>query len=91
MDEHTRSKVCFLTHGDTSPSAWAFATAELAAWLQAEVADVRKQRNPSELPRKYWVAPACEEGGHDPRGTATWLGDALYIPSPAEEEAASDY
>ena len=87
MDERTRQKVRFIAPRDDGESAWDFATAELKAWLQAEIADVRRQRTAAELPREYWRRPdagAEDRAPHDPRGTASWLADPYYVPTPAD-------
>ena len=34
MDERTRQKIRFISHGDRSAEAWEFATPELRSWLQ---------------------------------------------------------
>jgi hypothetical protein len=91
MDERTTKKIRFLSSSDKSPDTWDFATPELAAWLQAEIEDVRRPRPGLAGPRKYWLPAQAEphdDSGqrvpHDSRGTASWLSDAHHIPSPAD-------
>lgn len=91
MDERTREKVRFIALGDRTDAAWDFAPAELRTWLHAEIDDVRRARASHELPRHYWQGPRGADGGlgaqeqtHDPRGTASWLADPLYTPTPAD-------
>ena len=80
MDPVTKQKVRFVRADDEGDASWSFATPELAAWLRAEAAGVRRARSASELPRRYWKAGRAVDE-HDPRGTASWLADAGYIPT----------
>jgi len=91
----TRRKLHQVPHNPEGPAggkgarAWDAAGEELAAWLCAEVAQNRAPHS-SKGPKRYWQAPRglSASSRHDPRGTATWLGDATRCRSPAEVEAS---
>eukprot|EP00756_Hemistasia_phaeocysticola_P066339 Hpha_TRINITY_DN9164_c0_g1::TRINITY_DN9164_c0_g1_i1::g.94420::m.94420 len=76
VNQHTASKVKFISMSKLRGTAPKWAGPELTNWLLAEIADNRK-RVP---PEKCWFSDPVD--GHDARGTASFVRAGLYRPPP---------
>eukprot|EP00756_Hemistasia_phaeocysticola_P036643 Hpha_TRINITY_DN16652_c3_g6::TRINITY_DN16652_c3_g6_i1::g.181802::m.181802 len=82
VNERTASKVGFVRSADLHSALSEMCDEEVIQWVAAEMADNRTRKPPNwqkdPTTGKRWWAPPDEPGGHDSRGTSSYLRSPLF-------------